>query len=112
MPGHYIAVGLYSGVAVKRGSTVDLYVSNNYACIIVYRGWSKLLCVFYILGMPYISQEEAEGITFPDAREHTSTGIQVVIDEEDSSFSFESVLSLSISTFGSLSPTAPVSSYI
>ncbi len=38
-----------------------------------------------------ISQKEAEGITFPDAREHTSTGIQVVIDD-DSSFSFESVL--------------------
>ncbi len=29
VPGRYIAVGFYSGVAVKRSSTVDLLILNN-----------------------------------------------------------------------------------
>ncbi len=30
MPGRYIAVGFYSRVAIKRSSTVDLLILNNY----------------------------------------------------------------------------------
>ncbi len=35
MPGRYIAVGLYSGVAVKRGSTVLQYNSDSTSCMLL-----------------------------------------------------------------------------
>ncbi len=54
---------------------------------LLYRGWS--ICNLMHTHFRYaISQEEAEGITFPDAREQTST----VIDKEDSYFNSFSVI--------------------
>ncbi len=46
MPGHYIAVGLYSGVAVKRGSTVLCIQCNN---VVYNNAIHSIFCTQYLM---------------------------------------------------------------